>query len=294
MANLSELFGKGREIAGTTGALREYLPEQLNTAIESVLGGNILPLGARKGINGFRSTINSLNGLQRSNHFYITIPNPRVLRGDIGPTLLPFLCESVSLPGISLATSEIRRHGYGPVERKPYAPIFVDTNMTFFGDQAGLVHRFFYTWINSIVKSDNFIGGKKSRSGLEPWHVEYKSEYSTDISIIAIDETERKLMEFKLYEAYPTAMGDIAMSWADTDGIVRIPITFTYHHWKRTDVSIDLDDFLGEDLSPIQRILKMGTAIQTLARTRRPGGIADISNVIKNSTTALGGLKGLF
>ena len=113
---LNNLFTAATNIGGAAGALREYLPQEITNGIDSILGANILPLGARKGIQGFRSRIDNLGGLQRPNLFYVTIPNPRILQGDIGPILLPFLTESAALPGVSLATSDVRRYGYGPNE----------------------------------------------------------------------------------------------------------------------------------------------------------------------------------
>lgn len=293
MANLSDIFSKGRDVAGAANALRDYLPDSVTTAIDSVLGGNILPLGARKGINGFRSTINGLGGLQRSNHFYVTIPNPKVSAGDIGPILLPFLTDAANLPGVSFATSEVRRYGTGSVERKPYVPIFTDTQMSFYGDGSGTVHKFFYNWMNGIIKFDNGVNGKAGRSKLKPFEVEFKKDYAVDITITTIDEKERKIKEFKLYEAYPVALGDISMNWADTDGYVKIPVTFTFTRWKRTDISLDLDEeFSG--LSTVQKILKVGSAIQTLASVRKPNNVADIVNVVNSSKTAIGGISRIF
>lgn len=293
MANLSEIFAKGRDVAGAANAVRDYLPEPITRAIDSVLGGNILPLGARKGINGFRSTINGLGGLQRSNHFYVTIPNPKILKSDIGPILLPFLTDSTNLPGVSLATSEVRRYGYGVAEKKPYAPIFTDIQMSFYGDGSGTAHKFFYKWMNGIVKFDNGVNGKSGFNKLRPFEVEYKTDYAVDIIITTLDEKERKIMEFKLYDAFPIAIGDISMSWGDTDSFQKIPVTFTFSRWKRTDVSLDIDEeFSG--LSTIQKILKVGTAIQTLATLRKPGNVADIINIVNNSKTVLGGIQKLF
>lgn len=294
MANLGDIFAKGRDVAGAANALRDYLPESVTGAIDSVLGGNILPLGDRKGINRFRSTINAQGGFQRSNHFYVTISNPKILRGDIGPILLPFLTDSTNLPGVSFATSEVRRYGTGPIERKPYAPIFTDIQMSFYGDGSGTVHRFFYEWMNGIIKFDNGVNGKAGGKGkLKPYEVEFKNDYAVDIIITTIDEKDRKLMEFKLYGAYPIALGDVAMSWGDTDGVIKIPVTFTFNRWKRTDVSIDIDEeFSG--LSSIQKILKVGSAIQTLASLKKPKNIADITNIVNNSKTAVGGIGSIF
>lgn len=294
MAGLGDIFTTGRTVAGGANALREYLPSEITSGIDSILGANILPVGARKGISGFRTTVDKLNGLQRPNHFYVTIPNPRVMQGDIGPILLPFLTESCNLPGVQLATSDIRRYGYGPIEKKPYAPIFVDQQMSFLGDASGTVHKFFYKWLNSIVKYDEFPQGRKGMNGARPFEVEYKREYAVDITISAIDEVDRKIMEIKLYDAFPIALGDVNMSWSQNDGYVSFPVTFSYYKWKRTDISINLDELIGEDLSPVQRLLKAGTAIQTLAKIRKPTNIADITNVVNNSKVAVGSLGGFF
>lgn len=294
MAKVSDFFTRGREVAGAANALREYLPNEIVNGIDSIFGGNILPVGVRKGISGFRSTINSLGGLQRPNHFYVTIPNPPMLQGDIGPILLPFLTESANIPGVSLATSDVRRYGYGPTEKKPYAPIFVDQQMTFFGDASGVVHKFFYKWINGIVKSDEFPLGTPGYNGVRPFEVEYKRQYAVDITITAINEVDRKIMEVKLFDAFPIAMGDINLNWGQNDGYVGIPITFSYYKWKRTDISINLDELIGEDLSSVQRLLRAGTAIQTLAKVRKPNNVADIINVVNNSKIAVGSLGGFF
>ena len=291
---LNNLFTAATNIGGAAGALREYLPQEITNGIDSILGANILPLGARKGIQGFRSRIDNLGGLQRPNLFYVTIPNPRILQGDIGPILLPFLTESAALPGVSLATSDVRRYGYGPNEKKPYVPIFTDMNMTFLGDNSGTVHKFFYKWMNGIVKFDEFPNGKSGYNGVKPFEVEYKRAYATDITITCVDEVEKNLIEIKLYDAYPIFMGDVSLNWNDTDSVARIPIGFTYYKWKRTDISINLESILGEDLSPVQRLLKAGTAIQALSKVRKPQNINDILSVVNNSKQAVGNIKGLF
>jgi hypothetical protein len=101
-------------------------------------------------------------------------------------------------------------------------------------------------------------------------------------------------MEVKLYDAFPIAMGDIGLSWNQNDSYVGIPITFSYYKWKRTDISINLDELIGEDISPVQRLLKAGTAIQTLAKIKKPNNVADILNVVNNSKVAVGSLGGFF
>ena len=94
--------------------------------------------------------------------------------------------ESTNIPGIAVNTNTFRRYGYGPTERKPYTPIFVDTNMSFYVDGAGMIQKFFYKWMNGIVKFDETINGKGVKYGsttLQPFEVNYKDQYATDILI---------------------------------------------------------------------------------------------------------------
>ena len=39
--------------------------------------------------------------------------------------------DSFAQPGVSMATTEIKRYGVGPIERKPYLPIFTDQQFSF-------------------------------------------------------------------------------------------------------------------------------------------------------------------
>jgi len=165
--------------------------------------------------------------------------------------------------------------------------------MTFYGDASGTVHKFFYQWMTGMIKFDNSMSGRPGQNKLMPFEVEYKDDYKVDITITTIDEKTRTLMEFKLYEAYPIALGDVPMSWGETDNFIKIPVTFTFTRWKRTDLSLDLEEaFSG--MSTVQKLLKAGTAIQTLASLRKPGNVADIINIVNNSKTAVGGVRSLF
>jgi hypothetical protein len=166
--------------------------------------------------------------------------------------------------------------------------------MSFLGDNSGTVHKFFYKWLNGIVKYDELPRGKKGYNGLRPFEVEYKRAYATDITITCVDEVEKKLIEVKLIDAYPIFLDNISLNWSDSDSIAKIPVTFTYYQWKRTDISINLADILDDDLSPVQRVLAAGTAIQALAKTGVPRNINDITSVVNNSKSAIGNIGALF
>ena len=262
-------------------------------------GGGLSPSKNKKDVVNFLSTVEKLNGLQRTSHFYVEIAMPKALSSfmQFAPTI-SFLTESASLPGVSLATTDVRRYGYGPVEKKPYAPIFVDTTLTFFVDNTGLIQRFFYSWMNSIVKYNTLVNGGIAKNtpkdvNLAPFEVGFKDDYATDITITTIDESGENVTQVKMYDAYPIFMGDIPLSWADSDTIARLPITFTYFNYN----IVNFDAKPGEGLAKkpggdlLGTLQKAASAVQILSTIRKPNNVADITNVVNNATVLLGGLR---
>jgi hypothetical protein len=190
----------------------------------------------------------------------------------------------------------VRRIGYGPTERFPYAPIFVDTNFTFLGDNTGTVHSFFNEWMNSVVRFDSHHLEPTGRTGLDSYEVEYKDQYCVDINITCVDESNQKIMRFTLVDAWPIFLGDVSLGWGSTDEIMRIPVTFTFVRWYKDEIDVSglLKEGAKTNLSTIQKLMKVGSAIQTLSTLTKPNSIADTINVVNNSKIAVGGLRGLF
>lgn len=294
---INGLISKGRDISGTANALVDLpgVPESLRESVQNLFGTGrgLTPGQNRRDLNNFLATTSKLNGFTRPSYFYIEIaPPPIMAKQTENARTLAFLSESANLPGVALATSEVRRYGYGPTERKPYAPIFVDTNMTFFVDGAGMVQKFFYEWMNGIVKFDQTVNGKGSNVNgtvIQPFEVNYKSQYATDILITTVDEANHEIINCRLTKAFPVFMGDISLGWNDTDSIARLPITFTYYNWKIENINLNQ---VTENRAPglVQSLLKASTAIQTLSTLRKPNNVADIVNVVNNTKLAIGRL----
>lgn len=317
---INGLISKGSFALGATNALSSFLPESLQKALGTFINGTPQRSASARNLNDFRASLNRHGGMARNSLFFVSVPTPRILSSaGINNSLtadslinqsqsrtsgsiltssdLSLLCEQATLPGMSLTTSEIRRHGYGAVEKKPYSTVFTDQTFIFFGDNKGRVHRHFYSWMNGIVKSD-LLPSQTSLAGyngLSPFEVEYKENYSVDITITCFDEITQEIIICKLIQAYPIFLGDVSLSWAETDNIMRIPITFTYYNWELSRVNINAAlTSPANNLSGLQKLLKVGTAIQTLASIRKPTGIADIVNATSNARLATGGLRGLF
>jgi len=297
--SINKTISKTTDVVGAGAALANLpgVPQGIKDSINSIFnaGKGLSASQNRRDLNNFLANTHKLNGFSRPSLFYVEIVPPKSMFGTAerdNAKSLAFLSESANLPGVSLATTDVRRYGYGPTERKPYAPIFVDTTITFLVDNKGVVQSFFYKWINSIVKFDTVVGGNGSVFNnrlINPFEVNYKDDYSSDIIITTVDDSNNDIVNVRYTKAFPIFMGDISLGWNDTDSVARLPITFTYYNWKIEAINLNQ---ISENRKPgvIQSLIKAGTAIQTLATLRKPRNVADVLNVVNNSKIAIGGL----
>lgn len=198
-------------------------------------------------ISQFKAGIQSDSILMSSRHITsFTIPSG--LSGSIDletARKITMRCETSSLPGVSFATSEeIRRYGVGPAERKPYMPIFTPVSCTYIVDGKGIIHSFFYDWMNLIVGFDSSQGMSSINSfGNQPYELSYKDDYSCDVIIYVYNETDNKVMEVTLYKAYPISVDSSPLSWAGGEEFMTMNVTWEYIDWsaKYYDVASSAD-----------------------------------------------------
>lgn len=210
---------------------------------------------AQSGFNvqSFISSV-SKNGIMRNNKFLVRIPMPRgMLQSNASARLqstsrfIELWCESTNIPGVSLSTNEIRRYGYGNVEKKPYVSINNDVNFSFLSDGDGEIWSFFQQWIRMIVNYDMRNGiDPPTKNGVlpgqNPWELAYKYEYVSDVEVIVFNEQGNDVLTVVLREAYPTFVGDVQLNWGDTNNIARIPVTMTVYDWYNIDQTFDRTD----------------------------------------------------
>ena len=188
----------------------------------------------------------SKSGVLRNNKFQVEFSIPPSFLGKPGyeklmgtNKVLSLYCEQCNIPGMALLTGDIRRYGYGPNEKKPYAPLFTDVSMALRGDAEGKVWAFMKEWSKSIINFEYRDGmTTKDKNGLYPFEVAYKYDpthnegYATTTSISVFDDTGTKTpIKVILREAYPIFVGDIPLNWAARSDYMRIPVTMTFFSW---------------------------------------------------------------
>jgi hypothetical protein len=211
-------------------------------------------------VNDFKSKVNELGVLKTSSVHVQIFPTQGFGLNTFGQfnkvyNDIQFSAEATNIPGVSLATTEIRRHGYGVIEKKPYVPIFTDINMVFRSDSKGELYQFFQTWMKMIINFDgrhsiNTVSGVLPSQAM--YEVAYKTSYMSTVLINLSDNQGKEQLRIALTEAYPIFLGEIPLAWQAVNDYVKIPIKFTFKDWYMEDRAIINSDNLQDQYRPMQ------------------------------------------
>ena len=203
-------------------------------------------------INRFITEINRSSILQ-SSKYEITISPPPVLAGATistlyGPqktteTILSearFFASDTNIPGVIFGTSEVRRDGLGPSEKKPFAPGFTDVFIRFIVDGNGQILSFFHAWMNAIYNFSTADQSNQTRGFSYNLQNEltYKNDYVSNITIIPYTVTGKEAMGIQLIEAFPVFINDTPLSWAATNNPMKITVGFSFRTWNTENVEV--------------------------------------------------------
>ena len=163
-----------------------------------------------------------IGGFAKGNRYNVTFAG---LPTGLSPAVnenLQYLCESVSLPtkGIASNAHDI----YGPPREIPYRETFTEAALSFILDDAFTVKRFFDDWQKNIIDP-------------ETGNVNYWNNFVATINITRLsndatsfaDATDKYKIELR--EAYPSAVGEIALGHTQGGEILRLSVTFKYRKW---------------------------------------------------------------
>ena len=243
-------------------------------ALKSLFGGGSSGEGGK--VAGFISQIRE-SSVARTNLFDVTITSPRMLTNASTAAKISLFAQGAALPGINLQTADVTRFGYGPHEKVPYTLQTNDITLNFIGDGRGEIYKYFYNWMQGIVRADQPISSAfVSKNALAPYEVEFKSEYSTTIIIKTYDEQNSTILEYELTDAFPINLPDVALSWSESS-MMQFSVTFAFlqSRLKTADAQAEVTKNGIGDLSPFQKLVKIGTAVQAISSLRAPTSVQD-------------------
>ena len=220
-------------------------------------------------IKDFTSSINT-KGVLKNNKYIATITlNDGHYLSSTGQSddgdyrLFSIRCDSVQLPGVSLASADgPPRLGYGPIEKHPYNANFEDIALTFMVDANSQIHKLLYNWVNVIVNFQSR-GGQELRGSSGPmrsaaYEVGYRDKYAALLQIdvyrdVGSGDEYQKTMTYKAFNAFPMAFPSAGLNWNEGD-ILKLSIPFAY-----TDFSVEYKTYND---SPIIRFTESERATE--------------------------------
>jgi hypothetical protein len=246
---------------------------------------------AKSKVNRFFSEIRA-SGVARTNLFDVVITPPKMMNGNKTVNKISLYAEGASVTGRSIQTADLKRYGIGPQEKIPYSMQYNDITLTFIGDGKGEVYKFFYNWMQGIVRGDSGVttyDTEKDGNGKTSYEVEFKSNYATNIIVTTYNEQGDPVLYTRLIGAFPISVPDISLSWSDS-GMMQFSVTFAYLQSQLADTETPIKVGKGgvEGLSALQKLVKIGTAVQAISALKRPRNIQDAlasSTSIKNITS---------
>mgnify|MGYP000462753673 CR=1 FL=1 len=194
-------------------------------------------------IGRFRAEVSGADSILPTHSFLVVFaPMPWAIQrypqaGNLD-SILTMRCDNVILPSINLLQEQnIRRYGFGPVENVAYGINVGDFTLQFIVDKNAFVVQFFEEWLNKIVNRDSFGGANMNNvlpGGRKPYEIAYKDTYAcSSINVFVYDRSQNNVMEYNIYDAFPTGIQSMNMSWSEENELMKLNITFSF-----TDVRI--------------------------------------------------------
>ena len=155
-------------------------------------------------------------GGARSNQFTVELTFPVFAGQGNASRAASFLCNATSLPAVSIENIQLQYRGR-PVnfagERS-----FQPWSITIINDGDFLIRNAFERWSNAIANFD-------ATNGLVN-----PADYQVDMRVIQLDRNGSKLKTYKFFDAYPTEVGQIGLSY-DNPNIQTFDVTFMYNYY---------------------------------------------------------------
>jgi len=185
-------------------------------------------------IDKFKSVISKRGGLAPQNRFavYMALPlisfDPQNLiarafgQGTSSPFIndprdVSILCDSVTLPGRQISTSEVQTNLLSI--KTPYTYINDDVTMSFHITNDHFMKKFFENWFNRMFDRKKMT-------------MKYRSQFTTDVIIQQLDQRDVPVYTVTLRNAFPTSITSYELTNSGENQTQKLTITLSYEDWN--------------------------------------------------------------
>jgi hypothetical protein len=209
-------------------------------------------------IEDLKASISKHGGLVPANRFNIIFTPPSMSLFNLNPTNLlgslisgsfsvkslindprdiSLLCKSASLPGQQIATLDYQTHK--EPRKMPNSITQEEINTVFYVTSDMYIKTMFDSWLDYIFDRDNY-------------HVGFKNEFSTDVTIQQLNKENRPVYGVRLHGAFPTSVGGLGLDNTSENGIQELTVQWSYDKWVPEDA---ITSTLGGGLRAIKNLI---------------------------------------
>jgi len=176
---------------------------------------------------------------QRQDKFLLSLNLPEALRkitkkfersqDSVNLDALQFSVYGSVVPDINIPKMDIPYSGQtlttSSLHRPPYDPVTVNFTV----DNRFNNYWTIYSWLNllnddktGLYDPNNLTQSAALKKNIK---TDFNAEYKADISIFALDEYNKRVVEFKYLQAFPVSLGGISFNYRTSD---EVETTFTF------------------------------------------------------------------
>ena len=167
-------------------------------------------------------------GFAKGNRYSVIIIPPAFM-SSASATLNKFqyLCEAISLPTKGIASNPQKI--YGPPREIPYGETFTEAALSFILDDAFTLKRYFDTWQTNIINPET--GNVANYWNDITGSIVINRLPNDSINFVGRLGSNSDNYKVELREAYPSAVGEIALGHTQGSEILKLSVTFKYRKW---------------------------------------------------------------
>ena len=133
-----------------------------------------------------------------------------------------YLCKSAAIPSFTIGVIEVPVRG-GRRVKIPGDRTFADWTVTFISDSAHELRTVFFAW-KEYISTSNYDEDAIRLYGAQGY------DYVADMSVSHLRQNGSISRQYKLFDAFPTDVSAIDLSFDSTDAISEFTVTFQYHY----------------------------------------------------------------
>ena len=155
---------------------------------------------------------------------------------------MALLCESTSIPGRQITTTDYASNQDWRTTKIPYGYLTDEVSMVFTLTTDYYMRKIFDRWQSSIVSQKSFL-------------INYERDYYSDVIIQQLDEQNLPTYGVKLRNAFPVTVQSVPLDNNATDQYQKLSVTWAYEDFEDQGSLKTMINGIGNQVKGLTRLI---------------------------------------